>query len=1198
MKLNFRQGLHHAPLTGGHPSFLTYNPGNNSITVSVGVDLVRASAAWSDVNYVIEERANAVNAWGPLVWNSAWGPNPGLFTSYLYWDLNLSSGVVTRGYSPVLPGFDTRTPLNPALDQHWFDLNVNTMKVWDGVRWNQKIRVFAGSFAGGTGVITERELGTQVAIYYPGNQQSWPDHGYVIFGIDQKGIHNSDGSFVTTAVPINTYHGSFSSPIRLELANSTALAAEPIPAFYAVSNTGMGTVVLANGTVVASRPVGIAMTPVITGDPVDIVTHGILYNDQWNWNVANGEKDLYCGTSGELVQGSVVFTNGAARVGTILGPQTILLAIDLYGIGIGGVDDDSLSVENISHTVTDYVLQPSDLVNKMVRISPDFGTITYVSVPNDTHLSAPIGTQVIVSSNGTGIIELRAQLGAVVHSPQSLQIDRRYGRVVLIKVEANKWEIDGQLVAQVQLNIQPVNPQVAWIILSNSFAYPADSAIQHLGAYTYDGIHLTADNYFTDPGIRLYGGLQTGSVTFANVSVHGKYLRATVESGGVTLISTGATGYYGVLEGVWSLYTTNDYLNNPRWKAAATWAQCQPPYTPYYTLLIDVSDTPSADNILGSFRVTVNSSVLKHINQNFVTNHNPSPISKSVSTSPTGTLWGDNDFPIGSYTYDATAAVSSTAAGTFTLDVHTSASLVTQIGISKVDASLVDQSSAMLAHFTLGNMISITGQTSTVWNSFRITTVEDSGTFFTLTISTYEGWNSLFTPDELCVCLVKAPVAEVFTHPEFPYNTMSPWFYKFEPTVPLPSGVTSSGSLHMGTEYSSLSGNISFSGPAQTIEVTMTVLIDNGSIQILTTDTFNLETDGTTPPAPPTSPIPLIETIAVTGIDLSSGVAWYTINFLGGDLIVSLTDGGINPGAVIFDGAGNYYSNFSVGTTTLTGAPADLYYLAVAETASMSYDYTPWNITANPADGSTVSLIWGVPVGSPPLTILLSDGILESNPNISTDVVWYSLTHVDTDYLWLSIDGVDTCVLLYNSAGLLVGQGDYGTTVGGPYQLTMPSDTYYLAVGKYATTSWSSTGWNAHGTPALGDDTALIWGLPTGPDAGFQPLIQGTANSNQSLIGNGLAWYSVDYTGGDFTVTLAGSDGDTYMLLYDSTGYLIQEDDDSGGGVASAFLSLAGLTPQTYYVAVGILGDMRSYHIGFGAYGTVSHTETIQILWV
>ena len=159
MKLNFRQGLHHAPLTGGHPSFLTYNPGNNSSTVSVGVDLVRASAAWSDVNYVIEERANAVNAWGPLVWNSAWGPNPGLFTSYLYWDLNLSSGVVTRGYSPVLPGFDTRTPLNPALDQHWFDLNVNTMKVWDGVRWNQKIRVFAGSFAGGTGVITERELG-------------------------------------------------------------------------------------------------------------------------------------------------------------------------------------------------------------------------------------------------------------------------------------------------------------------------------------------------------------------------------------------------------------------------------------------------------------------------------------------------------------------------------------------------------------------------------------------------------------------------------------------------------------------------------------------------------------------------------------------------------------------------------------------------------------------------------------------------------------------------------------------------------------------------------------------------------------------------------------------------------------------------------------------------------------------------------
>jgi hypothetical protein len=153
-------------------------------------------------------------------------------------------------------------------------------------------------------------------------------HGYILFGADQKGVRAADGTFVTTAQPIHTYHGSFSSPIRLELANSTALAAEPIPAFYAVTAVGNGQIRLANGSQVSARPIGIVTVPVAPGEAVDVVFKGIVYNDQWNWDVANG-KDIYCGATGELVQESVPFTNGAARVGTILGPQTIL--VDIVG---------------------------------------------------------------------------------------------------------------------------------------------------------------------------------------------------------------------------------------------------------------------------------------------------------------------------------------------------------------------------------------------------------------------------------------------------------------------------------------------------------------------------------------------------------------------------------------------------------------------------------------------------------------------------------------------------------------------------------------------------------------------------------------------------------------------------------------------------------------------------------------------------
>ena len=336
MKYNFRQGIQHAPSTAGHPSFLTYNPGNNTVTISIGVNLVRATAAYGSYNYLIEEREDATDAWGPFVWNAAWGPEPiGNYTLYLYWDINRATGLVSRGFTPRVPAFGLTEPPTPATDQHWFDTNINTMKVWDGTAWRKSIRVFAASFVTGTQTITEEQLGSQVGLTSVGPQVDWPDHGYILFGADMRGVRYNDTNFVTTATQLNTNHGSFASPIRLELLNSTVLADEPIPAFSAVTNSGAGLVSLANGTLPSLRPIGLALVDATPGDPVDIVTHGIVYNDQWTWDVSGGEKDLYCGANGELQQGEVTFTNGAARIGTILGPQTVLVDIDLYAIGGG-----------------------------------------------------------------------------------------------------------------------------------------------------------------------------------------------------------------------------------------------------------------------------------------------------------------------------------------------------------------------------------------------------------------------------------------------------------------------------------------------------------------------------------------------------------------------------------------------------------------------------------------------------------------------------------------------------------------------------------------------------------------------------------------------------------------------------------------------------------------------------------------------
>ena len=333
MKFNFRQGIQHSPATSGHPSFLTYNPGADRVSISVGVDLVRASAAWGEHNYLIEERVDATEAWA-LEWNPSWGLEPvGHYTIYLYWDINRSTGLVSRGFTPYNFVFNEIAPLEPNIDQHWFDTNTNTMNVWDGTIWRKVIRVFAGSFTKGTLTITEQPFGTQVGINTNSVlQNDWYDHGYIVFGADQRAIRFNDTSFVNTATPINTNHGSFTSPLRLELLNSTVIAREPLPAFYVVSNDGDGGIYLASDTVVERRPIGLTMADANPGDPVDIVTHGIVYNDQWTWDVSGGEKDLYCGPTGELLQG---LSDLASRVGTILSPQTILVDIDLYSV-VGG----------------------------------------------------------------------------------------------------------------------------------------------------------------------------------------------------------------------------------------------------------------------------------------------------------------------------------------------------------------------------------------------------------------------------------------------------------------------------------------------------------------------------------------------------------------------------------------------------------------------------------------------------------------------------------------------------------------------------------------------------------------------------------------------------------------------------------------------------------------------------------------------
>lgn len=332
MRLNFRQGIISSLIVSGQPSFLTNDSINNAVDIVIlGQSFLRVTAAYGDDNYITEHRETVIG-WGPLVWNTSWGPDPGIWTANLYWDWDFATGSVTRGFSPLQPTYGTVQPLHPSIDQHWFDTTTNVMKVWDGLVWQPKIRVFAGSRSddGGGGVISHQPLGSQVGITSSTDEY---EAGWVLYGMDMKALKKNDGTFFTSVTDANTYHGSFSSPVRLELLSSQAIADEAIPAWYCVTNVGDGHIMLADEDDVDRRPIGLVTQDLLPGQSSMIVTDGIVYNDQWDWDVETYGKDLFVGPQGVLQQGFPVEESSRFKVGSIVDRKVIL--IDLVGTTAG-----------------------------------------------------------------------------------------------------------------------------------------------------------------------------------------------------------------------------------------------------------------------------------------------------------------------------------------------------------------------------------------------------------------------------------------------------------------------------------------------------------------------------------------------------------------------------------------------------------------------------------------------------------------------------------------------------------------------------------------------------------------------------------------------------------------------------------------------------------------------------------------------
>jgi hypothetical protein len=286
MRIPFRQGIVSAP-----PSFLQANGATVNLSIASPSQLLVAFADGT-ANYLHTERSTVTSAWtGPFTSGTDY---------WLYWDINPISGVRTFGHTLLEPVEAPAAPLSPANDQHWFDTNLNKMKVWSSIanRWVNKIRVFAGKYASGTTFVSMSInapifTGTQVGLTAPATA------GALVFDLNGDPVKRTGGTFFTTEDVVTASIAS-ASQVKVGAVVVEAVAISNIPAYSIVNFAGFHEVVLTTGLMQDQSVYGMIEVDAVIGDVVTVVLDGVVTNPAWNWTAVGVNAPLYVNGVGAL----------------------------------------------------------------------------------------------------------------------------------------------------------------------------------------------------------------------------------------------------------------------------------------------------------------------------------------------------------------------------------------------------------------------------------------------------------------------------------------------------------------------------------------------------------------------------------------------------------------------------------------------------------------------------------------------------------------------------------------------------------------------------------------------------------------------------------------------------------------------------------------------------------------------------------
>jgi hypothetical protein len=263
--------------------------------------------------------------------------------------------------------------------------------------------------------------------------------GFIMFGMDQRGIKQQDGKFVTTDSGVSLNFGNFTSPINLE-SNSTFMhVSEAIPKFHLVTITGENTIGLANGLVGGKFAIGMVTEDVIPGQTASFQSAGIITNEQWNFDANHVGKTLYCAANGEMTTIRPLL-RAVQTVGTVTSSNSVLLNMDVVSsASTAGASDQpiasqaDLGVVMLASSPTDP-MAPRVVVTEDPRLSDSRTPLTHAHSINDvlnlaTELSNKLDT--VTGGNVLGALNVRPP-SAQSHAATKKYVDDSISSISLL----------------------------------------------------------------------------------------------------------------------------------------------------------------------------------------------------------------------------------------------------------------------------------------------------------------------------------------------------------------------------------------------------------------------------------------------------------------------------------------------------------------------------------------------------------------------------------------------------------------------------------------------------------------------------------------------------------------------------------------------------------------------------------------------